>query len=109
MEIRGIAARIGFEHPVLEAQGHDAIEIRVARSFEQFVEKGEFTFRSCTGAVRLHDFVKFRWETVSVDTSDVAGGAWRSLCLATTAGSRPTTCSREPDPEPRGAPPRQPR
>jgi hypothetical protein len=31
VEIREIAAGLGFDHSVLEARGYDAIEIRVAR------------------------------------------------------------------------------
>jgi hypothetical protein len=81
VEIREIAAKLGFDHTTLEAQGYDAIEIRVARSYEQFVEKGGFTFRSRAGAVRLHGVVKFSWETVSVDTGDVAGGGLEILVL----------------------------
>jgi hypothetical protein len=41
VEIREIAAGLGFDHTTLEAQGYDAIEIRVARSYERFVEKGD--------------------------------------------------------------------
>jgi hypothetical protein len=81
VEIREIAAKLGFDHTTLEAQGYDAIEIRVARSFERFVEKGGFTFRSRADAVRLHGVVKFGWETVSVDTGDVAGGGLEILVL----------------------------
>jgi len=81
VEIREIAAKLGFEQPTLEAQGYDAIEIRVARSHERFVEKGGFTFRSRADAVRLHGVVKFGWETVSVETGDVAGGGLEILVL----------------------------
>jgi len=72
-EMREVAAGLGFEHPVFEARGHDAIEIRVARSYERFVEKAGLTFRSRTGAMRLHDVVRIHWETVSVGTGDVVG------------------------------------
>ncbi len=81
VEIREIAAGLGFDHTTLEAQGYDAIEIRVARSYERFVEKGGFTFRVGADAVRLHDVVKFSWETVSVETGVVTGGGLEVLVL----------------------------
>ncbi|MGW0908713.1 hypothetical protein [Streptomyces sp. NPDC002853] len=73
-EIREIAAELGFAHTTLRAQGHDAIEARVARSHERFVEKKGFIFRSRTDAVRLDGVVKFRWETVSAENGVVGGG-----------------------------------
>jgi hypothetical protein len=81
VEIRQIAAGLGFDHATLEAQGYDAIEIRVARSYEQFVQKGGFTFRPRGDAVRLNGVVKFSWETVSVESGDVAGGGLEILVL----------------------------
>jgi hypothetical protein len=81
VEIREVAAELGFDHATLQAQGYDAIEIRMARSYQRFVEKGEFTFRSRADAVRLDGVVKFGWETVSVDTGAVAGGGLEMLVL----------------------------
>lgn len=80
-ELREIAEGLGFDHPTLQAQGHDAIEIRVTRSYERFVEKGEFTFRPRTDAVRLNDLVQFRWDTVAVGSGDVVGGGLEVLVL----------------------------
>nr|WSW66285.1 hypothetical protein OG461_08855 [Streptomyces sp. NBC_00995] len=80
-EIREIAAELGFAGTTLEAQGYDAIEARVARSHERFVEKKGFTFRARTNAVRLHGVVKFGWETVSAETEDVVGGGLEFLVL----------------------------
>ena len=80
-EIREIAAELGFDHTTLEAQGHDAIELRVARSYERFVEMKGFTFRPRANAVRLHGVVKFGWETVSTATGDVVGGGLEILVL----------------------------
>ncbi|WP_327317498.1 hypothetical protein [Streptomyces sp. NBC_01235] len=80
-EIREIAAELGFGHTALEAQGYDAIETRVARSYERFVEKQGFTFRSRRDAVRLHGVVKFGWEAVSAETGDVVGGGLEILVL----------------------------
>ena len=81
LELREIAAGIGFDHPTLEAQGYDAIEIRVARSYQRFVAKEEFTFRPRADAVRLHDVVKFGWDTVAVETGGVVGGGLEILVL----------------------------
>ncbi|MEU9340901.1 hypothetical protein AB0D74_06765 [Streptomyces sp. NPDC048278] len=80
-EIREIAAGLGFDHTTLEAQGYDAIETRVARSYERFVEKMGFTFRSRADAVRLNGVVRFGWETVSTETGDVVGGGLEILVL----------------------------
>ena len=81
VEIREVAAKLGFDHTTLEAQGYDVIEIRVARSYERFVEKGPFTFRSRADAVRLNGVVKFGWETVAVDTGEAVGGGLEILVL----------------------------
>ncbi|MFD1934951.1 MULTISPECIES: hypothetical protein [Nonomuraea] len=59
-EIRQVAAALGFDSSTLEARGYDAIETRVARSYERFVATGEFTFRARSDAVRLRDVVTFR-------------------------------------------------
>ncbi|MBK3639993.1 hypothetical protein [Streptomyces sp. MBT33] len=81
VEIREVAAGLGFDHSTLEAHGHDAIENRVARSHERFVEKEGFTFRARADAVRLHGMVKFEWEAVSTATGDVMGGGLDILVL----------------------------
>ncbi|MFI6948041.1 hypothetical protein [Streptomyces sp. NPDC050422] len=81
VEIREIAAGLGFDRTTLQAQGFDAIETRVARSHEQFVKKEGFTFRSRGDAVRLHDLVKFSWETVATGTGEVVGGGLEILVL----------------------------
>ncbi|WP_019056306.1 hypothetical protein [Streptomyces prunicolor] len=80
-EIRDTAAELGFDHPTLEAQGYDAIETRVARSHERFVEKQGFAFRARPGAIRLHDVVRIGWEAVSTATGDVVGGGSDLLVL----------------------------
>ncbi|MEU0302222.1 hypothetical protein ABZ252_22560 [Streptomyces sp. NPDC006175] len=80
-EIREIAEELGFAHTALEARGHDAIEFRVTRSYERFVEKKGFTFRRRTDAMRLHGVVRFGWETVVDATGDVVGGGSEILVL----------------------------
>ncbi|MEU1184280.1 hypothetical protein ABZ464_43050 [Streptomyces sp. NPDC005820] len=81
VEIREKAAELGFDHTTLEAKGYDAIETRVARSHERFVEKQGFVFRSRTDAVRLDEVVKFGWEAVSGETGEVLGGGLDVLVL----------------------------
>ncbi|WP_225848280.1 hypothetical protein [Streptomyces sp. HPF1205] len=80
-DIRTAAAALGFDHTTLVAQGHDAIETRVTRSYERFVAKEGFTFRPSGDAVRLHDVVKFTWEAVSTESGDVMGGGLEVLVL----------------------------
>jgi hypothetical protein len=81
VEIRQTAAALGFDHTTLEAHGHDAIETRVRRSYERFVATGEYTFRSRGDAVRLHEVVKFGWDTVSAEDGAVVGGGVDVLVL----------------------------
>ncbi|WP_326673971.1 hypothetical protein [Streptomyces sp. NBC_01257] len=81
VEMRETAAGLGFDRTALTAQGVDAFETRVARSHEQFVKEAGLTFRSRGDAVRLHDIVKFSWETVSTGTGDVVGGGLEILVL----------------------------
>lgn len=81
VEIRERAAELGFAHPTLEAQGYDAIELRVARSYERFVERQGMTFRARPDAVRLGEVVKLGWEAVSAETGEVLGGGLDVLVL----------------------------
>ncbi|WP_406457154.1 hypothetical protein OH768_25050 [Streptomyces sp. NBC_01622] len=82
-EIRELAADLGFDHPTLRAQGHNAIETRVTRSYQRFVENGEFTFRARTDAVLLDDLIRFHWDTISVADGEVVGGGLELLALDT--------------------------
>ncbi|GAA3771681.1 hypothetical protein GCM10022403_003700 [Streptomyces coacervatus] len=81
VEIRESAAGLGFRHPTLEAQGHDAIEIRVASSYERFVAKQGITFRARPDAMRLQGLVRFGWEAVSAESGEVVGGGSEILVL----------------------------
>ena len=62
-EIQQVAGPLALT-ATLEARGHDALEARVTRAYEQFVAPGKFVFRSRDNAARLHDVVKFNWEMV---------------------------------------------
>jgi hypothetical protein len=44
-EIRERAAELGFPRTTLEARGHAALEMRIARAYESFVAPGAFVFR----------------------------------------------------------------
>jgi hypothetical protein len=55
-----------------EARGHDALEVRVTRSYEEFIAPGEFIFRARDNAARLDDVVKFNWEMVRTSDGTVA-------------------------------------
>jgi len=79
-EIRQAAAGLGFDRLVLEARGHDALERRVTRAYEEFVAPGTFSFRARGDADRLHDLVKFRWEMVGAP-GDVAAVGLEILLL----------------------------
>jgi hypothetical protein len=62
-EVREIAAGLGLT-PTLQARGHDELEVRVTRAFEEFIAPGEFLFRPQDNADRLGNVVKFNWEMV---------------------------------------------
>jgi hypothetical protein len=81
-EIRTAAATVGFYSPVLEAYGHEELEARVSRAYEEFIAPGEFVFRPREEASRLHDVVKFGWEMVPVNGGEPAGGGLEVLVLA---------------------------
>ncbi|WP_327682319.1 hypothetical protein [Kitasatospora sp. NBC_00458] len=80
-EIRKQAAELGFGGTALEARGHDALEERVTRAYEEFVAGGEFTFRGSGEAVRLRDAVRLTWEMVAVAGGEVVGGGVDVLVL----------------------------
>ncbi|WP_203823414.1 hypothetical protein [Actinoplanes palleronii] len=66
-EMRAAAAALGFDRLVLDATGHDALEVRVARAYQEFVAPGTFVFRAVGDADRIRDVVKFRWQMVHRD------------------------------------------
>jgi hypothetical protein len=80
-EIRTATAGLGFEVNTLEATGYDALEARVARSYEEFVAGGEYVFRPQDNAVRLKDLVKFSWEMVATASGEVVGGGQEVLLV----------------------------
>jgi hypothetical protein len=80
-EIRDAAKRLAFRAPALEARGHEALEARVTRAYEEFIAPGQFAFRSRGNASRLHDVVKFNWEMVPVGGGSAAAVGLEILVL----------------------------
>jgi hypothetical protein len=80
-DIRDRAASLGFDGPVLQARGHDALEARVTRAYDEFVAPGAFVFRPRGDAGRLLDLVTFRWEMVPPGGGEVAGAGLEVLRL----------------------------
>ena len=80
-EIRQAAAGLGFPSTILQACGHEALEVRVTRAYQEFVAPGEFTFQPRDNADRLGDIVKFNWEMVPTSGGGVAGVGLEILVL----------------------------
>ncbi|OKJ76602.1 hypothetical protein [Streptomyces sp. CB02460] len=80
-EIREAAEGLGFDRLLLEARGHEALDVRVTRAHEEFVAPGTFVFRSRGNADRLHDVVKFTWEMAPRDGGEAAGVGLEVLVL----------------------------
>jgi hypothetical protein len=70
-EMREAAAAIGFPDPRLEVRGHEEIERRVTRAYEDFVAGAGFAFRGRGNVERLDDVLKFNWEMVPAAGGDV--------------------------------------
>lgn len=82
-EIRKVATALGFPDVTLEARGHDALEVRVGRAYQEFVAPGEFTFKQRGSAERLHNIVKFSWEMMPSSGGEAAGAGLEILVLDT--------------------------
>lgn len=80
-EIRETARGLGFTSTVLEARGHEALEVRITRAYEDFVASGDFTFKARDNADRLGNVVKFSWEMVPTGGGAVAGAGLEILIL----------------------------
>jgi hypothetical protein len=79
-EVREAAAALRT-HAVFEVRGHDELEARVTRAYEQFVEPGQFVFRRRGDGQRVADTAKVAWEMVSAGGGDVAGSGVDFLVL----------------------------
>jgi hypothetical protein len=73
-EIIDTARALGFPSPTLEVAGHDDLEFRVTRAYEEFVVGGQHVFRVRPHGARLGDVVLFGWDMVDQDGNVVGGG-----------------------------------
>ncbi len=80
-ELRQAAAGLGFPSATLQARGHDELEARVTRSYQDFVAPGQFTFKARDNADRLHNVVKFTWDMVPAGGGEAAGTGLEILVL----------------------------
>ena len=78
--VRDAAAALSVD-AAFQARGHEELEARVTRAYEEFVAPGAFSFRSQHDATRLGDVVKFHWEMVS-KSGGVAGVGLEFLDLS---------------------------
>jgi hypothetical protein len=79
-QVHEAAAGLGLT-PILQARGHDELEVRVTRAFEEFVAPGELAFRARDNAVRLGNLVKFNWEMVPAGGGQAAAVGLEVLVL----------------------------
>lgn len=80
--IRDAAAALAFPVPPLEVHGYDALEARVTRAYEMFVEPGEHVFEAAGEPfVLLSNVIGFRWSMVSTATREVVGGGLDVVAL----------------------------
>jgi hypothetical protein len=80
VELTDVASGLGMT-ATLEARGHDQLENRVTRAYEEFVAAGGYEFRRRGEAERLEHVVKFRWEMVPAGGGAVAGVGLEILIL----------------------------
>ena len=80
-EFRQAAAGLGFSSAALEARGHDQLEVRLTRAYQDFVAPGEFTFRPRDNADALRNVVKFNWEMVPAGGGEAAAIGLEILIL----------------------------
>jgi hypothetical protein len=80
-EMRQAAAGLGFPSLVLQARGHEELEVRVTRAYDEFIASGEYTFRSRDNEDRLGDVVTFNWEMIPAGGGEVAGAGLEVLVL----------------------------
>lgn len=60
-EMRASARAIGFPDAMLEARGHEQLEWRVSRAYDEFVAPGMHAFRRRDDVARVGNIVKFHW------------------------------------------------
>ena len=77
--VRHAAAGLGMA-ATFDARGHDELQARVKRAYEQFVSAGGNSFRATDDAARLGEVAKFRWEMVA-SGGDITGGGLEFVVL----------------------------
>jgi hypothetical protein len=80
-EILDIARPLGFPSPTLDVAGHDDLEFRVTRAYEEFVAPGEYVFRARPNHGRLESVALVSWEMIATATGDTVGGGTDVLLL----------------------------
>jgi hypothetical protein len=68
-------------NPTWQVRGHDELEARVTKAYDDFVATGQMSFRVQPGAKRLGDVVTWRWDGVSPD-GEVLGAGLEFVILA---------------------------
>jgi hypothetical protein len=79
--MREEAKRVGFDDPILEVRGYEALEVRVASAYEEFIAPGKFVFRARDNAARVGEVVTFNWDMVATDGDVTVGGGRETLVL----------------------------
>lgn len=80
--IRDIAREHGIVPPALEIRGYDAMDRRVTRAFELFVEPGEYVFElDGSAAVRAGGAVTLTWVMRARADGRVAGSGFDVFTL----------------------------
>ncbi|WP_069163140.1 hypothetical protein [Nocardia altamirensis] len=81
VEMREQVENLQFALPALEVRGHDALERRVTRAFEMFIESGEYAF-AVPAATRLPaGLVGVTWTMVTKADGSIAGGGFDVIGL----------------------------
>ncbi len=68
-------------NPTWHVRGHDELEARVTKAYEDFVASGQMSFQLKAGAKRLGDVVTWEWEGISPD-GEVLGTGLEFVILA---------------------------
>ena len=100
-DIRKAARGLGFASAVLEARGHDALEVRVTRAYEDFVASGVSPSRHGTTQIVLTTLSNSTGKWFPSAAARWQAPAWRSWWSARTAASKPTISSSRADMTPR--------
>ncbi|MFQ6398638.1 hypothetical protein ACLMAJ_35025 [Nocardia sp. KC 131] len=80
-EIRESASQLNFAVPALEVRGHEALDARVTRAYEMFVEPGEYVFEVGAATRLPAGLVGLGWSMVSRVDGSIAGGGYEVIGL----------------------------